>query len=87
MKKLEKINRATSEIIEKVRLRFPKVQVKGVIEWINADVAIEFLTPEDNGFEISEFTAPLQMKYFEEDGIDIRVLPLEEVDGNIEQAA
>ena len=81
MTKLEKIEQATSEIIEKVKNQFPKVEIKGVIEWINADVAIELITPEDNGFEISEFTAPLQMKFFEEDGIDIRVLPLEEIDG------
>ncbi|MFQ5823873.1 MAG: hypothetical protein ACE5JB_07455 [bacterium] len=85
MKKSEKINQATNDIIIKVKNRFPKVQVKGVIDWINADVAIEFVTPEDNGFEISEFTAPLQMKYFEEEGIDIRVLPLEEIDGDFEK--
>lgn len=38
-----------------------------------------------NCFKISEFTAPLPMKYFEEEGIDIRVLPLEEIDGDFEK--
>jgi len=82
MSKSEKIDHAAREIISRVQKKFPKVKVKGVIDWINADAAIEFITPEDNGFEISEFTAPLQIKFFEKEGIDIRVLPLEEIDGH-----
>lgn len=82
MSKSEKIDRATREIISRVQKKFPKVKLMGAIEWMNADAAIEFVTPEDNGMDISEFTAPLQNKFFEKDGIDIRVLPLEDINGD-----
>jgi hypothetical protein len=82
MSKSERIDRAAKEIVSRVQKRFPKVKFMGVTKWHNADVAIRFVTPEDNGYEISEFTAPLQNKFFEKDGIDIRVLPLEDVNGD-----
>jgi hypothetical protein len=78
------LQKAIEDIVSRVLKKFPNVKFAGVIDWINADVAIEFITPEDNGWAISEFTAPLQMKYFEEQGIDIRVLPLEEIENSHE---
>jgi hypothetical protein len=82
MSKAEKIDRATKVIISRVQKQFPKVKLAGVIKWMNADIAIKFITPEDNGMDISEFTAPLQNRFFEKDGIDIRVLPLEDINGD-----
>jgi hypothetical protein len=81
MTKREKIQKATDDIITKLKKRFPNVKIKGVIEWMNADVAIKVETPTDNGWEISEFTAPIQMKYAMDWNISITVLPLEKVDG------
>ncbi len=82
MRKSEKIDRAAKEIVSRVQKRFPKVKFLGVTKWHNADVAIRFVTPEDNGYEISEFTAPIQNRIFDKEGIDIRVLPLEDVNSD-----
>ncbi|NIR50793.1 hypothetical protein GWO43_19450, partial [candidate division KSB1 bacterium] len=60
-----------------------KVKFEKATEWHDADIAISFITPEDNGWEISEFTAPIQLKYLEKYDLDIVVLPLEVVDGNV----
>lgn len=82
MTKKEKIKIATEDIIAQVKQRFPHAKVKGVIEWINADAAIEIETPTDDGGEISEITAPIQMDYAVKWNISITVLPLENVDSN-----
>jgi len=81
VKKDQKIEKAVKEIVERIEQRFPEARVRGVVEWQGADAAIEVVTPEDNGWEISELTAPLQLKFLQELGVDIRVLPLEEHDG------
>jgi hypothetical protein len=78
--KKKKIDQAVKEIVEKVRVKFPEVQFEGAESWVDADVAIRLRTPSDNGWEISRFTAPLQVKLFEEEGLDIVVLPLEQPD-------
>lgn len=62
MSKKEKIQKATDDIISQINKKFPNVNVKGVMEWMNADAAIEVETRTDNGWEISEFTAPIQTK-------------------------
>lgn len=81
MSKKEKIQKATDDIISQINKRFPNVNVKGVMEWMNADAAIEVETPTDNGWEISEFTAPIQTKYAVDWDISITVLPLENING------
>ncbi|NIR50794.1 hypothetical protein GWO43_19455 [candidate division KSB1 bacterium] len=81
MTKKKKIKLATDDIIARIKERFPEAKVKGVIEWMNADAAIEVETPTDNGWEISEFTAPIQTDYAMKWNISITVLPLEKIDG------
>jgi hypothetical protein len=82
MTKKEKIKIATEDIINQLTKRFPDARVKGVIDFIDCDAAIEVETPTDNGWEISEFTAPIQMDYAMKWNIFITVLPLENVDSN-----
>ncbi len=85
MTRKEKIKIATEDIISQLQNRFHDIKIRGPVEWIDADAAIEVETPKDNGWEISEFTAPIQMKYATEWNVFIDVLPLENVNSNANQ--